>query len=195
MEVEGVGERCPTPMRVRVSAGIVSECAGWARDCAAYRGYTTSRGVWAGGLRGPMTMFGGIRTERVWTGIALGKVAEWCVASLFGVRVDLVFRAGGDGGIDLALPCGAAQVKNTTRIGPMLVKVGSRELSVAQFFIYTKWDGLEEFVSVLGYANRSSVLLSPQLPGIGGWMNYSVNASSLLPIRSLLRVRPIREVL
>ena len=77
----------------------------------------------------------------------------------------------------------------------MLVKVGSRELRVADWFIATKWNGTEPFVSVLGYAHRQQVSESPIHDGIGNWKNHVVPIVSLRPIGTLLAIRPIAEVL
>jgi hypothetical protein len=77
----------------------------------------------------------------------------------------------------------------------MLVKLGSRELRVSDWFIATKWNGVEQFVYVLGYAHRKQVSESPIEDGIGNWKNHVVLVDSLRPIGGLLAIRPISEVL
>lgn len=196
MEVEGFGTKAPAPRLLRVEPGVVAACVKWARDCADYRGYAKQTDKWRRGLKGPMSLLGGYETRADFTGLAIGKVAEWYAAKLFGVEIDLRFLPHGDGGVDLHLPCGPSQVKNNSNAAArMLVKVGSRELRVADWFIATKWNGTEPCVSVLGYAHRQQVSESPIEDGIGNWKNHVVSICSLRPIGALLAIRPIAEVI
>jgi hypothetical protein len=195
MEVEGLGIKAPAARQLRVEPGVVAACVKWAKDCADYRGYAKQSDKWRRGLKGPMTLLGGHKTRADYTGLAIGKVAEWYTAQLFGVEIDLRFLPHGDGGVDLYLPCGHSQVKNGNSISRMLVKLGSRELRVSDWFIATKWNGVEQFVYVLGYAHRKQVSESPIEDGIGNWKNHVVRVDSLRPIGGLLAIRPISEVL
>jgi hypothetical protein len=195
MESEGRGIRAPAPRLLRVEPGVVGECVAWAKACADYRGYSSRSDAWGKGICQAVTLLGGYPTEQSYTGTAIGKVAEWYAASLFGVEIDLDFSPSGDGGVDLLLPCGRSQVKNSTRIRPMLVKVGSQELRSCEWFIATKWNGTEECVSVLGYTSKGRVLASEVVDGIGRWKNFSVELRDLFPISGLLSIKPVSEVL
>lgn len=193
MEVEGVGQKAPAPKRLQVEPGIVAACVEWARRCAEHRGYKHGD-QWQRGLKPAMTLFGGHMAESHFSGLAIGKVAEWYVAKLFGVEIDLRFLPRGDGGVDLVLPCGPSQVKNGSPCR-MLVKLGSRELRFSEWFIATKWNGIEPFLSVLGYAHKQQVLSSPVEHGKGNWRNYVVPTTTLKPVSTLLAIRPIGEVI
>jgi hypothetical protein len=195
MEVEGLGSKAPAARQLRVEPGVVAACVQWAKDCADYRGYAKQSDKWRRGLKGPMTLLGGHETRSDYTGLAIGKVAEWYAAKLFGVEIDLRFLPHGDGGVDLYLPCGPSQVKNINSMSRMLVKLGSRELRFADWFIATKWNGVEQFVYVLGYAHRQQVSESPIEDGIGNWKNHVIPIASLRPIGTLLSIKPISEVL
>jgi hypothetical protein len=47
-----------------------------------------------------------------------------------------------------------------------------------------------------GYVSRAAMSRMEVVPAVrGGWMNREVPVSELLPIRSLLKIRPISEVL
>lgn len=193
MEVEGVGQKAPAPKRLPVESGVVAACVEWARQCAEHRGYKHGN-QWQRGLKPAMALLGGHRAESHFSGLAIGKVAEWYAAKLFGVEIDLRFLPTGDGGVDLVLPCGTTQVKNGSP-RRMLVKLGSRELRFAEWFIATKWNGTEPFVSVLGYAHRQQVVSSSVEDGKGNWKNYVVPIETLKPIATLLAIRPIAEVI
>lgn len=193
MEVEGLGQKAPAPRQLPVDAGVVAACVNWARQCAEYRGYKQGN-QWQRGLKPAMTLFGGHHAESHFSGLATGKVAEWYAAHLFGVEIDLRFSPMGDGGVDLFLPCGPSQVKNGSQ-WRMLVKLGSRELRVADWFIATKWDGSEPFVSVLGYAHKQQVLSAPIKDGKGNWKNHVISVNTLKPISTLLAIRPVAEVI
>lgn len=192
MEVEGKGKRAPRQKLLPVESGVVAACVEWARQCADYRDYQNGS-QWQRGLKPAMTLYGGHRAESYYSGLAIGKVAEWYVAQMFGVTLDLRFLPGGDGGIDLTLPCGPTQVKNCGRRA-MLIKLGSRELRTAEWFIATGWNGADDHLPVLGYAHRQRVTSSQVEPGIGKWMNYVVPLDCLEPVSSLLSIRQIQEV-
>lgn len=193
MEVEGSGRKAPAPKLLPVSPGVVGACVEWAKRCADYRGYRRGN-QWQRGLKPAMTLFGGHHADGYYCGLAVGKVAEWYVANLFGVEIDLDFHPTGDGGVDLCLPCGHSQVKNGSE-KRMLVKVGSRELRFADWFIATKWSGTDRLLSVLGYVHKQKVLQSPTEDGIGNWMNHVVRSEHFSPISALIRIQPISEVI
>jgi hypothetical protein len=77
----------------------------------------------------------------------------------------------------------------------MLVKLGSRELRFADWFIATKWDGVEPFVHVLGFVHRQQVMESPVQDGTGNWKNYVVLATAMRPIGGLLSIRSLTEAI
>lgn len=195
MEAEGVGEKRPAQKQLQVEPGVVGACVEWAKECAEYRGYKSCPSRWGKGLARARDLYGGHHAEEHYCGLAMGKVAEWYVAGLFGVLIDLRFRPLGDGGVDLVLPCGTCQVKNSSRYLEMLVKVGSRELRAADWFVSTQWNGRDRLLNVLGYAHKQQVQSSPIEDGAGPWKNYVVYSHALKPISTLLRIRPIGEVL
>lgn len=198
MQVEGKGAVAPKPRLLPVDPSVVRHCAQWAEACARMRGYDKSSDEWKKGTSPPVTLIGNIFCESWFSGLALGKVAEWYVASLFGVKPDMAFKAGGDGGIDLApswLPCGPAQIKNSSTMRPLLVVQGSREQQRCEWFIATHWNGMQPFVSVLGWVSRAQVNAAQLVPGKGQWWNRSVPIERLSPIGSLLALRRVREVL
>lgn len=64
------------------------------------------------------------------------------------------------------------------------------------WFVFAMWNGLRPTVSIDGYVSRSALVSLPlALAPSGEWMNREVHVSSLLPIRQLLKIRPIGEVL
>jgi hypothetical protein len=195
VEVEGIGVRAPAARQLRVESGVVAACVKWAKDCADYRGYSQQPDQWRRGLKKAMKLFGGHQTQSDFTGLAVGKVAEWYVAKMFGVEIDLRFLPHGDGGVDLRLPCGPSQVKNSDSMARMLVKLGSKELRFADWFIATKWDGVEPFVHVLGFVHRQQVMESPVQDGTGNWKNYVVLATAMRPIGGLLSIRSLTEAI
>lgn len=198
MQVEGKGAVAPKPRILPVDKAVVRHCAEWAEACARMHGYDKSSNEWKKGTSPPVTLIGNIFCESWFSGLALGKVAEWYVAALFGVSADMAFKSGGDGGIDLApswLPCGPAQVKNASTMRPLLVRHGSREQQRCEWFIATHWNGTDECVSVLGWASKAQVNTAELVPGKGRWMNRRLPLEMLNPIGSLLALRRIGEVL
>ncbi len=198
MQVEGKGAVAPKPRKLPVDLAVVRHCAEWAESCARMHGYDKSSDEWKKGISEPVNLIGNIFCESWFSGLALGKVAEWYVASMFGVKADMAFKVGGDGGIDLApswLPCGPAQIKNSRTMRPLLVKQGSREQERCEWFIATHWNGKQPSVSVLGWVTKAQVNAASLVPGKGRWWNRSVPVERLSPIRSLLALRRIGEVL
>ena len=198
MQVEGKGAVAPNPRLLPVDPVVVRHCAEWAETCARMHGYDKSSDEWKKGTSPPVTLLENIFCESWFSGLALGKVAEWYVAAMFGVKPDMAFKAGGDGGIDLApswLPCGPAQIKNSRTMRPMLVVQGSREQKRCEWFIATHWNGRQPVVSVLGWVSRAQVNAASLVPGKGRWWNRSVPVERLSPIGSLLALRRVSEVL
>jgi hypothetical protein len=198
MQVEGKGAVAPKPRKLPVDPGVVRYCAEWAEACARMHGWDKSSDEWVKGTSPPVTLIGNIFCESWFSGLALGKVAEWYVSGLFGVKPDMAFKRGGDGGVDLApswLPCGPAQIKNSRTVRPMLIVQGSREQRRCEWFIATHWNGRQPFVSVLGWASKAQVNSASLEPGRGRWRNRSVPVERLSPIGSLLALRRVSEVL
>lgn len=204
MQVEGKGAVCPKPRMLPVDSSVVRHCAEWAETCARMHGYDKSSDEWKKGTSPPVILIGNIFCESWFSGLALGKVAEWYVAGMFGVKPDMAFKSQGDGGIDLApswLPCGPAQIKNSRTMRPMLVVQGSREQRRCEWFIATYWNGRQPSVSVLGWVSKAQVNAASLVPGKpdqhgrSKWMNRSVPVERLSPIGSLLALRRISEVL
>lgn len=198
MQVEGKGAVAPKPRLLPVDPVVVRHCADWAEACARMHGYDKSSDEWKKGTSPPVTLIGNIFCESWFSGLALGKVAEWYVARMFGVEPDMAFKSQGDGGIDLApswLPCGPAQIKNSRTMRPMLVVQGSREQRRCEWFIATYWNGSHPFVSVLGWVSKAQVNAASLVPGKGQWWNRSVPVERLSPIGCLLALRRVSEVL
>jgi hypothetical protein len=64
------------------------------------------------------------------------------------------------------------------------------------WFVFATWNGTTPTVSVDGYVSRAILLRADVKPSpVGEWMNREIETSKLLPIRQLLQIRPIREVL
>jgi hypothetical protein len=198
MQVEGKGAVAPKPRKLLVDKAVVWHCAEWAEACARMHGYDKSSDEWVKGTSPPVTLIGNIFCESWFSGLALGKVAEWYVSELFGVKPDMEFKRGGDGGVDLApswLPCGPAQIKNARTLRPMLIKQGSREQFRCEWFIATHWNGMQPLISVLGWASKAQVNAAELRSGKGRWLNRSVPVSHLNSITSLLTIRRVSEVL
>jgi hypothetical protein len=139
-------------------------------------------------------MFGGASVAGAEAGIVVGKVGELALCKYFGVSIDLALKDRGDGGKDLPLPAGSVQVKTSTK--PYLTKLVRSPCEECDWFAFATWCGTTPQVIVDGYIHRSSVIRIPPTPARRGhWMNHEVPVSCLLPISSLARIRPIREVL
>ena len=193
MEVEGHGKRPPQSVLVEVTAAEVALCHEFAVRCSRLRGYS-GNGGWRGGLVGAMRMFGGASVAGAEAGIVVGKVGELALCKYFGVSIDLALKDRGDGGKDLPLPAGSVQVKTSTK--PYLTKLVRSPCEECDWFAFATWCGTTPQVIVDGYIHRSSVIRIPPTPARRGhWMNHEVPVSCLLPISSLARIRPIREVL
>lgn len=193
MESEGHGRRPPAPVLVEMTPAEVGDCVDFAMGCSSLRGYAGKQG-WAGGLVSSMRLYGGFHADRSTAGIIIGKVAECAVCKLANVPIDLAFRAHGDGGKDLQLPCGAVQVKASTKAYPS--KFIRYPLEQVPWFVFATWSGKDSRVCVEGYISRASLMRLNVVPAPGGgWKNREVPVNKLMPVRSLLRIRPIREVL
>lgn len=141
-----------------------------------------------------MTLFGGINADQSTCGQTIGKVGEVAVCKLAGVPVDLALKDRGDGGKDLPLPSGSVQVKTCTR--PYATRFVRQPAEMCDWFVFATWDGLCSAVSIEGYVSRSTLVRQPVVPAPRGkWMNSKIHLSRLYPIRQLLQIRPIREVL
>lgn len=195
MQIEGQGKRPPAPVPVEITRGDVVLCFDFAIRCARLRQYANS-GEWRGGLVPSMTLLGGVAVDDTVAGIVIGKVAEIAVCRLAGVSVDLALKEGGDGGRDLLLPCGTTQVKASRKsFNTRLVR---EPFEKVEWFVFATWNGLTSSVSVDGYVSKAAMSRMEVLPSPrpnANWMNRQVPACELLPIRSLLRIRPIDEVL
>lgn len=195
MELEGQGKRPPVPVPVEITRGDVVLCFDFAIRCSRLRQYAKSGG-WRGGLVPSMRLFGGVSVDDTVAGIVIGKVAEVAVCSLAGVSVDLALKQGGDGGRDLLLPCGSTQVKASRR--SFDTKLVREPFENVDWFVFATWNGLTSSVSVDGYISKAAMSRMKVLPSPrknATWMNRQIPACELLPIRSLLRIRPISEVL
>jgi len=193
MESEGQGIRPPSPVLVDVTAGDVAACYEFALRCSRLRQYTGAGG-WRGGLVPPMNLFGGIEVDGTNAGIVIGKVGEIAMCRLAGVHVDLALKDGGDGGKDLLLPCGRVQVKTGRK--PFSSRLIREPIERVAWFVFATWSGLSGSVSIDGYIAHAAVLRFPLYQAKRGtWMNREVPVSRLRPIRSLLSIRPIDEVL
>lgn len=193
MEVEGQGRRPPQSVPVEITPADVSLCHDFALRCSRLRAYAGRQG-WRGGLVGGMRLFGGVDVDRTHAGLVIGKVGEVAMCKLAGVPVDLALKDRGDGGKDLPLPSGSVQVKTTRK--PFQTRFVRDPVERCDWFVFAVWDGLASVVNVDGYASRAALdrLLSVPAPS-GEWMNKEIDVSSLLPIRQLLKIRPIREVM
>jgi ATP-dependent helicase YprA (DUF1998 family) len=141
-----------------------------------------------------MTLYGGVAVDNTVAGIVIGKVAEVAMCRLAGVPVDLALRKRGDGGRDLLLPCGVTQVKASRK--SYETKLVREPFEAAEWFVFATWKGTDSTVWIDGYVSRAAMSRMEVVPSVrGGWMNREVPVSELLPIRSLLKIRPISEVL
>jgi len=193
MESEGQGRRPPAPVPVEITRGDVLACFDFAIRCARLRQYANSGG-WRGGLVPAMTLFGGVAVDNTVAGIVIGKVAEVAMCRLAGVPVDLALRERGDGGRDLLLPCGVTQVKASRK--SYETKLVREPFEAAEWFVFATWGGTTSTVGIDGYVSRAAMSRMEVVSSVrGGWMNREVPVSELLPIRSLLKIRPIGEVL
>lgn len=193
MEVEGQGRRPPQCVLVDVTPAEVAMCFEFAQRCSRLRAYAGKPG-WKGGLISGMRLYGGIDAEQEHAGIVIGKVGEIAMCKLSGVPVDLALRDRGDGGKDLPLPSGSVQVKTSRRKFP--TRMVRDPVEQCDWFAFTTWAGIGPSVSVEGYVSRAVLLRLPSVPSPRGeWMNKEIHVASLLPIRQLLKIRPIREVL
>jgi len=193
MEVEGQGKRPPQSVPVEITPADVALCHEFATRCSRLRAYAGRPG-WKGGLVPGMRLFGGIDVDRTNAGLVIGKVGEVAMCRLAGVPVDLALKDRGDGGKDLPLPSGSVQVKTSRKaFQNRMVRV---PVEMCDWFVFTVWDGLCSVVNVDGYVSRAALARLPSVPAPSGhWMNKEIPVSSLLPIRQLLKIRPIREVL
>jgi hypothetical protein len=140
------------------------------------------------------TLFGGHRVESHECPIAVGKIGEVAMCILAGVSVDTAIRRRGDGGKDLSLPCGLVQVK--TAMNNSADKLAKDPPEMCDWFVFSRWSGNDSIVFVDGYISRSSLCnRHPQKSYRGNWMNRVVAQNELRPIRSLLAIRPIMEVI
>lgn len=193
MESEGQGRRPPVPVLVEITRGDVLACFDFAIRCSRLRQYAKSGG-WRGGLVPSMTLYGGVSVDNTVAGIVIGKVAEVAMCRLACVPVDLALRDRGDGGRDLLLPCGVTQVKASRKAFP--TKLVREPFEAAEWFVFATWCGTSSSVAIDGYVSRAAMSrMAVAASSRGGWMNREVPVSELLPIRSLLKIRPISEVL
>ena len=193
MESEGQGKRPPVPVPVEITRGDVVLCLDFAVRCARLRRYAKSGG-WRGGLVPSMTLYGGVLADETVAGIVIGKVAEVALCRLAGLPADLALKETGDGGCDLLLPCGATQVKASRKQYPN--KLVREPFERVDWFVFATWDGSTSEVFVDGYISKAAMSRMEIVPSPRGqWMNRQVPACELLPIRSLLRIRPVHEVL
>ena len=193
MESEGQGKRAPNPLRVQITSGHVALCVDFARECGLVRGYARSVG-WRGGLLTGMTLFGGHWVESHECSTVIGKVGEVAICILAGAELDTAIRRSGDGGKDLLLPCGSVQVK--TSKGNSTEKLVRDPPETCDWFVFCRWDGVSPYVFVDGYVSRCALLARPpQRSRRGRWNNRVVMSAELRPVRSLLAIRPIGEVI
>lgn len=193
MEVEGQGKRPPQSVPVEVTPAEVEMCHEFAKRCSRLRSYAGAGG-WKGGLVPAMRLFGGIDVDSTHAGLVIGKVGEVAMCKLAGVDVDLALKERGDGGRDLPLPSGSVQVKTSRK--PYQTRMVRDPVEKCDWFVFAMWSGLGAAVSIDGYVSRAALARLPSLPAPSGhWMNKEIHMSSLLPIRQLLKIRPIGEVL
>lgn len=193
MEVEGQGKRPPRSVEVEITVGEIAMCRDFALRCSRLRSYA-GRAGWKGGLVDGMTLYGGIEVERDIAGLTVGKVGEVAVCKLAGVSLDLALKDRGDDGKDLRLPSGSVQVKTSRK--PFPTRLVREPVELCDWFVFAVWDGLSSVVNVDGYISRSGIIcLSSVMARRGRWINKEVPVVRLLPVRQLLKIRPIHEVL
>lgn len=193
MEVEGSGKTPPKPVAVPITSGEVCACVEFSSRVLRARRYGSGN-EWQRGSLPAMEFYGGAVADKTLSPMVLGKVAELAVCKLAGVPVDFELRSCGDGGKDLVLPCGSTQVKaSTKRYATKFVKEPPENVD---WFVFATWNGITRFVEVDGYVARAVVARLPVVQSPAGrWFNREVPLSSLRPIRSLLSIRPICEVI
>jgi len=141
-----------------------------------------------------MRFLGGIDVDSTHAGMVIGKVVEVAMCRLAGVPVDLALRERGDGGTDLVLPCGVVQVKASRKAFP--TRFVRDPIESVDWFVFGNWSGISRTVSIDGYLSHASVSRIPlRWSPRGSWMNREVPTWKLHPIRSLLKIRPIQELL
>lgn len=193
MEVEGQGKKPPQSVLVDVTPGEVELCHEFAKRCSRLRSYAGASG-WKGGLVPGMRLHGGIQVDRTHAGLVIGKIGEMAMCKLSNSPVDLALKDRGDGGKDLPLPSGSVQVKTSRRAFP--TRMVRDPVEQCDWFVFATWNGLSPTVSVDGYVSRAAMLRLNVVPSPKGpWMNREIESADLLPIRQLLRIRPISEVL
>lgn len=193
MEVEGQGRRPPQSVPVEITPADVALCHEFAVRCSRLRAYAGRQG-WRGGLVAGMRLFGGIDVDRTNAGLVIGKVGEVAMCKLAGVPVDLALKDRGDGGKDLPLPSGSVQVKTSRKA--FQSRMVRDPVEQCDWFVFAVWDGRSHVVSIDGYVSRAVLNRLPSVPSPAGpWVNKEIPVSSLLPIRQLLKIRPIGEVL
>jgi len=192
MESEGQGRRPPAPVLVEITPSEIEMCIDFARQYVKRYQYAGKPG-WKGGLVRSLKLPDGRALGGDIAGTVVGKVGECAMCRLAGVALDLAFRRGGDGGSDLPLPCGSVQVKTSKgSYDSRYVRVPAER---ADWFVFANWSAADYRVSIDGYLSRAVVCRSPEVGSSRGpWMNYTVSTSRLNPIRSLLRIQPISEV-
>ena len=193
MEAEGQGRKPPQSVLVEITRAEVALCLEFAQRCSRLRAYAGAPG-WKGGLVPGMRLFGGIDVDRANAGIVIGKVGEIAMCKLAGAPVDLALKDRGDGGKDLPLPSGSVQVKTSRKSFPTRFVRDPAE--PCDWFVFASWNGMRPAVSIDGYVSRAVLVQRHPVPAPSGdWMNREIHVCDLLPIRQLLRIRPIREVL
>ena len=192
MESEGQGRRPPVPVLVEITPSEIEMCIDFARQYVERYQYAGKPG-WKGGLVRSFKLPCGKVLGGDIAGTVLGKVGECAMCKLAAVSLDVAFRSGGDGGRDLPLSCGSVQVKTSqSDYESRYVRVPAER---ADWFVFANWSGADYRVAIDGYLSRAVVCRSPEVGSLrGSWMNYSVSTSRLHPIRSLLRIQPVSEV-
>lgn len=193
MEAEGIGKAPPKPVAVPITPGEVRACVEFSSRVLRARRYESGN-AWQRGSLPALKFYGGAVVDKTLSPMVLGKVAELAVCKLAGVPVDFELRSCGDGGKDLLLPCGSTQVKaSIKRYSTKFVKDPPENVD---WFVFATWNGATRVVEIDGYVARAVIARLPvfQSPK-GRWLNREVALSSLRPIRSLLSIRPICEVI
>jgi hypothetical protein len=193
MESEGQGKRPPAPVLVEITLAEIEMCIDFARKYVRQYAYAGKPG-WKGGLVKSLRLRDGRVLEQDIAGTVVGKAGEAALCKIAGQSIDIALRTGGDGGRDLPLPCGHVQVKTFQKdYASRILRIPAENVP---WFAFAKWDGREECVSLEGYLSHAAICRSPHVPSPrGNWMNYQIDKSRLHPIRSLLRIRPISEVM
>lgn len=191
MEAEGQGKRPPVPVLVEVAQGDIYAAIDFARAYIKDKQHAGKPG-WRGGLVPELSLRWDIKVEKDISGSVVGFIGQIAMCKIAGVPWDDKIRGSGDGGVDLLLPCGRTQVK-TRRGGTHYVKVPAERV---EWFVFATWNGTDPSVAIDGYLSRASVCRHEHRPSpVGSWLNHEVEREALHPIRSLLQIRPIAEVL